>query len=289
MKRIIWAVLILVAVGAGVMNAGEPPMSTSILTRVTDGIGRQYGCVSANMKNQYGFGGEGDTLAADTTVQRGCRNNIRRCLQSGDAVVAELLPQFMSSRTQLDSAYQYGKWSAICWAINNAFADSGGLSGVIQSRAALQGKLSPRFARVARANGIYLVSKAVFSDTLNFGSSVLGTDSAYTYSDSNAIDSTLFSPIAPPDGFNGVGPAFKIAATGTGTCTLLVWGSNQSLTHGRRWYTYVTQASTGPYQMTPTVAGDSCYNIDSSKVKAYTGTLAGTILFFNRVSRVDSL
>jgi hypothetical protein len=219
--------------------------------------------------------------------------NIHRIKEGTDAALGELLPAFLSSQTQLDSSYLYSKWSNICWALNNFYAPTGGLNGYIATKSD-SGRLSPRFARVARANGIYLAPKAVFPESLNFGSAVLESGGAYTYSDTNAIDSTLYGPTGITSTGTGTAhakPWFKLASvSGTGSCTLQVWGSNQNLVHGRRWKTFVDQTSTaGPYLIGSDVTGDSLYNIDSSKVKTYTGTLAATVLIFNRTERVDSL
>jgi len=261
------------------------------MLRITDSIGRQYSCVSSNMgKPQYGFGGVADTLATDSTVSRGTRNNIRRIYESSDQGLADLLPSFMSSRSQLDSSKLYTKWSSICWAINNYYAAVGGLSGFITSRGD-SGRLSPRFAAVARANGIYLAPHTVYPDSLCFGTYALSSGGAGTFSDSSAIDSVKYGPAFYKDDFNS-GPYVSCGSiSGTGTCTLKVYGSNQNLVHARAWKLYITQAFTGTYLMSPVVTGDSIYNIDSVKTAAYTGTLAGTYYFAHRPERVagDSL
>ncbi len=108
--------------------AVHPTTPTSLLLRICDGIGRQYCCVSSSMKNQYGFGGVGDTLTTDSTVSRGTLLNVRRVLQGSDPTIVALLSSFYNNRTNMDSSYMYSKWSSICLALNNAFADSGGLN-----------------------------------------------------------------------------------------------------------------------------------------------------------------
>ena len=292
MKRvlIIWTLIVLAVVGMAWAGVGQTPAGTVL--RITDGIGRQYTCITVRVNDQgdltsyvrihYGFGGVGDTLAIDTTVSKGTLRNIKRVKESDDAGLSELLPVFISSRTQLDTAYFFSKWSSVCWGLNNYYASVGGLNGWQQARPD-SGRFSPRFARVARANGIYLNPKAVDPPANNLGSGALtASTGAYTFSDSGAIDSTLYGAAA--FGHLNILPTF----TGTGTCTLTVFGSNQNLVHGRRAKVYLTQATTEA-TLTPDVATDSIYNIDSSKVKTYTGTVTGTILYNKEPERRDSL
>jgi hypothetical protein len=295
MGRFTMAILVILAVAALLALAGQIHVTTTTLLRLTDGIGRQFACISSSMgQPQYGFGGVGDTLATDSTVSLGTLRNIKRIKQADDAALGNLLPSFLSSRTQLDSSYMFSKWSAICWAINNHFADSGGISGVIQARAKSEiadYRLSPKFAQVARANGIYIAPKAVYPDSINFAYITLKTsDSTVVFSDSNAIDSTKYGPAFP------MTPAFlkgwtarRIAGGTTGACSILVFGSNQNLVHGRRWKVQHDQTSTPVKFFTADTAGDSLYNIDSVKIKACSGALEDTIMFWNKVSRTDSL
>jgi len=295
MKR--FTLILLLAVGAATLVtnlhadlhsdwAGAP---ATTMRRICDGIGRQYACVSSSYFPNKGFGGTSDTLSSDTTVSRGTRNNIRRIYESSDQGLADLLPSFMSSRSQLDSSNLYTKWSSICWAINNYYAGTGGLSGYILLHPD-SGRLSPRSAVVFRANGIYLATKACYADSLSFGTYALSSGGAGTYSDSSAIDSSRYGPAYDNSGSPNAGPWVVCnSISGTGTCTLKVYGSNQSLVHGRGWYLYVTQGNTGSYTMASYVAGDSIYNIDSVKTAAYSGTLAGTYYFYHKPERHDSL
>ncbi len=285
MKRIIWIVLILVAVGAGVLNAGDEataPMATII--RICDGIGRQYSCVSSSHVNKYGFGGRADTLSTDSTVARGCQMNVHRVMEASAAGLSELLPAIISSQSQLDSSYMFSKWSSICWSINSFYASSGGLSGKV-SATTDSGRLSPRFAQVARANGIYLAPKTVYPDTMNLGY-LRWTGGAVVYADSGNIDSTRFgaSPVRAHCTYS--------AGATSGTCTLKVWGSNQNLVHGRCWRAYKeADISVGEIlAFTPLVATDSLYAIDS--LTAVVLTSGGDSLKFllrNTAERIDSL
>lgn len=298
MKRIITVLMVLVLAGVCWAELIETPATTVL--RITDGIGWQYKCISNSLKNQYGFGGVGDTLASDSTVSRGTLMNIKRIKESNDAGLAELLPIFVSSRTQLDSSYLYSKWSAPIWGLNNYYSAIGGLNGW-QSARPDSGRFSPSFARIARANGVYLGAKTVFppghwqvagKDTMGmtFGLGTLAVDSAFTYTDSNAIDSTLYGPCRTDATAAGRFRVWIASVTGTGSCSLLVWGSNQSLIHGRKWAGYIDQTMDATYRyFTPNVAGDSIYNIDSAKVKKYTGTLAASLSYEFFTERRDSL
>lgn len=276
MKRILAVSLLFALCG---LLAADPATPIGTMLRITDGIGNQYECIS-NRYN-FGYGGTGDTTAADTTVQRGCWKNIRRVYESNDMGIAQLLPGLVNSMTQLDSQNQFAPWQNICWQLNSYYASVGGLNGHILAHTD-SGRLSPRYAQVARASGIYLAPGAVFSDSLNFGSATVASGGAYAYSDTNAIDSARYGACVP---------AFKLGSiSGTGSCSLLVWGSNQALTHGRHWAKAITEATTTIQALTAKSAStDSLYNIDSSKVNVYSGTLAATILFFNRKERADSL
>lgn len=274
--------------------AAQVHMSDSILFRLTDSIGQQYACISSSIANNYGFGGVGDTLTTDSTVSRGTLLSIRRIQQSSDEPIGDLLPALLSHRTQLDSQYQYSKWSRICWAINNHFADSGGINGVVTNRAkseSYDNRLSPKFARVARACGIYLDPKTIWPDSLNLGYLTLKTaDSTITYADSNAIDSTLWGPaFTMTAGFKKGWTAKRIAGGTAGGCSIQVYGANQNLVHGRRWVVYHDHNGTTTMYFTADNTGDSLYNIDSVKIKACTGALEDTIMFWVRKPRVDSL
>jgi hypothetical protein len=289
MKRIIWAVLILVAAGAALTNAKPLITAATTIFRICDSIGRQYACISSSMNNTYGFGGDGDTLATDSTVQRGCQMNVHRVKEANDPALSELLPAIISSQTQLDSSYLYSKWSSVVWALNNYYAPYGGLSGRATSWGPDSGRFSPRFAQVARANGIYLAPKTVFSCSLNMGSAVYAADSTVVYSDSGAIDSTRYGAASSTGGVSPVrGMTAIISGTsGTGVCSLKVFGSNQNLVHGRRWNVKVTGGS--EWHFDPVVAADSLYNIDSVRMLSHTGNCAGTVLFRFREDRHDSL
>lgn len=293
MHRFILALVAILSAATICTNANADWQGTpaTVILRITDSIGRQYSCISSSMgKPQYGFGGVGDTLSSDSTVSRGTLMNIRRVYGADYAGLRELLPVLASSRTALDSSYMFTKWSSVCWGINNFYASVGGISGYISSRMD-SGRLSPRFAQVARANGIYLAPKTVYPDSLCFGTYTLASGGAGTYSDSSAIDSARYGPAAYKDDATP-GPYVKCNdIAGTGSCTLKVYGSNQSLIHGRVWRQFVNQSATGTYLMTPLVAGDSLYNIDSVKTAAYTGTLEGKYYFTHRPERVggDSL
>jgi hypothetical protein len=278
-----WTVLVLVVVGtAWAIPAGTP---AGTILRVTDGIGWQYKCVSSSIKNQYGFGGVADTLATDSTVSRGTIMNIHRVKEATDIDLSELLPIFISSRTQLDSSYIYNKWSAVCWGLNNFFSGLGGLSGFQQARSD-SGRYSPYFARVARANGIYLAAKTTYAAALTFCSgSLKATDSTTAFADSAAIDSTLYGPE----------PYMKVRYTHGGSvdlsCTLKVYGSNQNLIHGRVWKCFINPEGAGHDSiLAPAIAGDSVYNVDSIKMKKVTGTYEGwTFKIISYGQRLDSL
>jgi hypothetical protein len=289
-----WVVLVLVVVGTAWAVAPWQGTKSSTIYRITDGIGWQYKCVSSSIKNQYGFGGVADTLATDSTVSRGTLMNIKRAKEAQDAGLAEILPIFVSARTSLDSSYIYNKWSAVCWGLNNYLSSIGGLNGW-QSVRPDSGRFSPYFARVVRANGIYLAPRSVFPPNLNYGTAVLTTvTGAFTYSDSNAIDSLLYGAGAD----SGEGDAYAhpgnvhctvSGTSGAGTCTVKVFGANQNLIHGRTWQVYLSAIGDGEITLAPNVAADSCYNIDSAKVTAYTGTAAGLFRFRNTLERRDSL
>jgi len=303
MKRI--ALVLLAVLMAGVCWGELSGIPSNTVFRVTDGIGWQYGIISSNLRAVYGleggFGGVADTLATDTTVSRGTLMNIKRIKESNDAGLAELLPIFVSSRTQLDSSYMYTKWSAPIWGLNNYFSSVGGLSAWQQARPD-SGRFSPYFARVARANGVYLAAKSVFppgdytNSSLsqsgdNFGKAVLAVDSSFTYTDSASIDSSLYGPAFTKTVSSYVsGFSVYVDTTGAsvGQCSLLVFGSNQSLIHARKWAALITSVD-GQVFMAPAIAGDSIYNIDSAKVKMVTATMAARFLFLHTVDRLDSL
>lgn len=292
MRRFTLVLLVALGVATLVTNiyADWEGTPATVMLRITDSIGRQYSCISSNYFPNKGFGGVSDTLDSDTTVSRGTLMNIRRVYGADYAGLKELLPALAASRTALDSSALFSKWSSVCWAINNFYAATGGLSGYITSRLD-SGRLSPRFAQVARANGIYLAPKTVYPDSLCFGTYALKSGGDGTFSDSLAIDSTKYGPVAyKDDGTPGPIVACN-SISGTGSCTLKVYGSNQSLIHGRIWRLFVNQGYTGTYLMTPLIAGDSLYNIDSVKNSSYTGTLAGTYYITHRPERVggDSL
>ena len=296
MKRIILVLLVVLMAGmAGKSFAQKTPAKT--ILRITDGIGWQYMCVSSNMANRYGFGGVGDTLTSDSTVSRGTLMNIKRCKESDDAGLSELLPIFVSTRTTLDSSYLYTKWSSVCWGLNNYYASIGGLSSYQQSKPD-SGRFSPYFARMARANGIYLTAKSVWppgnygeqaADTNGFacmGYATLAVDSVWTYSDSAAIDSSLYGPSAIRTS-TVRGFMVGITADTVGSCSLFIFGSNQNLIHGRKWA--LKMQVTGNADVLAAVAGDSIYNIDSTKIKYVTTRYRGKAKFVYSVERNDSL
>ena len=289
MKRIILVLLVVLMAGMA-WAAAAPPyegIPANTLLRVTDGIGWQYKCVSSSIKNQYGFGGYDDTLASDSTVSRGTLMNIKRIKVGTDAALSELLPIFISSRTTLDSSYLYTKWSSVCWGLNNFYSAVGGLNGY-QSTKPDSGRFGPYFARVARANGIYLSVKSVYPPPMNFGSATLIANHTFTYSDSFNIDSTLYGPTGPGSfGWSRTGAV----GNSSGNCSLKVFGANQSLIHGRILKTRVANADPpgNTYLFTPTIAGDSLYAIDSIKAIAFTDTVLGTFRFQVAAERVDSL
>lgn len=304
MKRLIIILAILAMIPVAIFaDLTATPAST--VFRITDGIGYQYYVIAGTMSNdgsavQGGFGGVGDTLSTDSTVSRGTLMNIKRIKESNDAGLSELLPIFISSRTQLDSSYLYTKWSSVCWGLNNYYSSVGGLSSWQQARPD-SGRFGPYFARVARANGIYLAPKSVFPPgnyyntdlsqvAANFGSATLEADSVFTYSDSSAIDSSLYGPArikTVVDYSSGFSVWFDTTGACTGACSLLVFGSNQSLVHARKWAALVNPG--GETYLTPAVAGDSLYNIDSAKVKMCGAAFTGNFLFLHSRERADSL
>lgn len=292
-RKLIAIILLLPSLAFGI--GGELPAALSV--RITDGIGMQYKQISGAIGN-HGFGGSADTLAADSTVQMGVLRNIKRIQTlSTYEPIAELLPTFYGQRASMDSSTLYSKWSAACWALNNYYASSGGISGYISARID-SGRLSPRFARVARANGLYLAAKTVFPESLNFGYASVSDTVTISFHDSSAIDSSKFGAGAswggssPVYGISGWIKAYATVGGGSHCCTLQVYGSNQNLTHGREWRVNIFEGGTGPlptYELTPVVATDSLYNIDSVKIKKASNIDSLGILFHFKEDRVDSL
>jgi len=294
MKRIFLVLLAVLWLALWPGKVFAQKASTKTIFRVTDGIGWQYKCVSSSIKNQYGFGGVGDTLTSDSTVSRGTRMNINRIKEADDAGLSELLPIFVSSRTMLDSSYLYTKWASVVWGLNNFYSSVGGLSSWQQARPD-SGRFSPYFARVARANGVYLTAKSVWPpgdygedhpEYKCMGYATLAVDSVWTYSDSAAIDSSLYGPSAINTG-TVRGLMVAVTADTVGSCSLFIFGSNQNLIHGRKWA--MKMQPTGCADVIAEVAGDSIYNIDSTKVKAVTTRYRGNAKFEYYTERNDSL
>ena len=287
MGRFTMAILVILAVAAiwafSLPAPSEAP--ASMLFRICDGIGRQFACISSSMgKTQYGFGGVADTLATDSTVSRGTWKNLRRVYESGDQALAEMLPLLMTSRKALDSSYMYGKWSAVCWGLNNFYALYGGLSGIASTWGQDSGRFSPRFAQVARANGIYLAPKVVYSPEINFCYvSLSASDSVVTFQDSLAIDSTRYGADVALLRYTH-GSSVNIA------CTVKVFGANQNLVHGRAWRCYINPEGAGHDSiLAPYVATDSLYNVDSVKIKMVSGDAPWGFKITNYNVRTDSL
>ena len=289
MKRI--TLVLLAVLMAGVCWAAAIPpyegVPANTILRICDGIGWQYKCVSSSIANQYGFGGYGDTLTSDSTVSRGTLMNIKRIKEGTDASLSELLPIFISSRTQLDSSYMYTKWSSVIWGINNFYSSVGGLSAKITAMAD-SGRLSPYFARVARANGVYLSNKTVYPPQMNFGSATLIANHTFTYSDSFNVDSTLYGPVGQGEFIWALSGA---TGNAIGECSLKVFGANQNLIHERVWVSRVANADPpgNTYLFTSQIANDSIYAIDSVKAFSITDTITGTFKFISNNERVDSL
>jgi hypothetical protein len=291
MKRIFLVLLVVLMAGVcwGDVPLPYQGISPTTLLRITDGIGSQYACISGGW-NAWGFGGDGDTLTTDTTVSLGTLRNIKRIKEGTDASLSELLPIFISSRTHLDSSYMYTKWSSVCWGLNNFYSPVGGLSAKITAMGD-SGRLGPYFARVARANGVYLSPKVVYPASMNFGSGAFSSDSTFTYSDSFNIDSSLYGPgLCKATSGSQVTTNWP-SLDPTNACSLIVYGSNQSLIHGRKWWVLVLGSGIGTYNgLTPYIVGDSLYGIDSVKRKAFVGpAISGNVLFRLIDERVDSL
>lgn len=252
------------------------------LQRITDSIGRQYACVSSSHQNTYGFGGVADTLATDSTVSRGTLMNIRRLLSVSYEPLGDLLQNFIASRTALDSAQIYSKWSSVCWALNNHYSSVGGISGKIMASID-SGRLSPRFAAVARANGVYLSPFAVFPDSQNMGYFRWDGGNG-TYYDSSNIDSTKYGPT------NLQLYCVYAAGASSGTCTVKVYGANKNLIHGTLWKFYKPDGVSTGDTLDKTSGADSLYGIDSVKyVTTASGPDSANFLLRIRPDRLDSL